>query len=360
MTERLESLGFSAHFKSQYEQLDARLVPGRIVAMHRREWDVFTDSGAIRAVLAGKRWADARPSDHHIVQPTIGDWVGLSEPGDGTYWVIEHVFERRTHLERGAAGRRTTPQTIVANVDWVAVVSAFERPGAQDAVAHRSLNPRRLERYLAAVAQGGAEPLLVVNKADLEPEHDTRVRELTERFAPVVVITASTKRPDGLDALRSRCVPGTTVGFVGLSGVGKSSIINALLGKDVQKTARERGSDARGRHTTTHRELFVMPEGALLIDTPGMREFALAADAEGELGGFDDVQALSEECRFRDCQHDGEPGCAVEEAVRAGTLAPDRLMSFRELRTELDARRKLQQRKRRGQLRGKFKSKRAR
>lgn len=304
------------------------------MAQHRGEWDVLTERGMVRAVLAGRLYeALERTADGSAFQPTVGDWVLVSAPTVGKLHVIERPLKRRTHLERGAAGRRRTPQTIVANVDVVVVVCQLPAPGVQDAVARRSINPRRIERYLAAIDQGGADAVIALNKADLCPEATRIAAELKERFA-CPIVTTSTLTAEGLDSLRALLRPGMTVGLVGLSGVGKSSLVNALLGHEVQKTGAERAQDARGRHTTTHRELFTTADGVLLVDTPGMREFALSAD-EDDLGGFEDVQRLAEGCRFRDCRHQQEPGCAVRAAVERGELSVDRLQSYHQLSEEL-------------------------
>ncbi len=343
----LSALGFSEFFQAQLEPSDlaSGLVAGRVVAQHRGEWDVLTEEGPRRAILAGRHY-DERDTNLVLgrVQPTVGDWVLLSQPSDGKLWVIKRLLERRTHLERGVAGRRRESQIIVANVDLVVLVSAVARADAEDATARRSINPRRIERYLAAVAQGGADALIALNKADLSPDSVELAAELGKRFAPCPVLAVSAHDTQGLDSLRAHLAPGLTVGMVGISGVGKSSIVNALLGRSAQRTQAEREHDARGRHTTTHRELFVMEGGALLIDTPGMREFALSADADDEIGGFDDVLEVASGCRFTDCRHQSEPGCAVRAALEAGTLTAERFDSYRKLSGELGAQRTLQQR----------------
>ncbi len=343
----LAALGFSDFFRAQLteQELAAGLVVGRVVAQHRGEWDIITADGPRRAILAGRHY-DERGTTLVLgrIQPTVGDWVLLAEPDDGKLWVIERLLDRRSHLERGVAGRRRESQTIVANVDLVVIVCAVPRPDTQDAAAGRSVNPRRIERYLAAVAQGGAEGLILINKADLSPDAGRLATELGERFAPCGVLAVSALDEGGLDTLRERLVPGLTVSLVGLSGVGKSSIVNALLGRSAQRTSAEREHDARGRHTTTHRELFVTETGALLVDTPGMREFALSGDADDDVGGFDDVLEVAGLCRFRDCRHKDEPGCAVRAAVERGELLPERLSSYHKLSGELDQQKAMKRR----------------
>lgn len=332
----LRALGYEGFFEEQMTRLEEGLVPARVVGQHRREWDVSGPDVQCRAVLAGKRWAgdDVAAED---AQPTIGDWVALRRDATSTVPVIEHVLTRRTELARAAVGKRGARQIVVANVDWVIVVAAFSRSDASDAAAQRSLNPRRIERYLTAIEKGGAQPLVLVNKADLRDDVASEIAELSARLAGVAILPVSCKQEGGLDALRARLGPGKTAGFVGLSGVGKSTIVNQLVGGESQRTAEERASDTRGRHTTTHRELFVTDAGWLLIDTPGMREFALGDAEDADLEAFSDIAAWALDCRFRDCRHREEPGCAVQAAVRDGRLAADRFDSYRVLSDELEA-----------------------
>lgn len=332
----LLELGFDEEFAADARSLaagDERLTIGRVVGQHRREWDVRDARGTGRAYLAGKRWA--RDPDETLAQPAIGDWVLLRAAVDGGLPVIEHILPRRTSLRRGAAGGRGDAQVVAANVDWIVIVSALTSEDAKDAVAQRALNPRRLERYLAAIESGGARSLFTLHKADLHPDAPRLAQELADRLARPVVCT-STKTSDGLDALRAVLEPRKTVGFIGMSGVGKSSIVNALLGEELQRVSREREADSRGRHTTTHRELFQIPGGALLIDTPGMREFSLAETEEVDLSSFDDIRTLAATCRFSDCGHVAEPGCAVRAALERGELLADRLAHYRTLRAQLD------------------------
>lgn len=347
----LEALGFSSFFAAQWDP-EGDLVPGRVVAQHRGEWDVATPTGSLRAILAGRLYEErGQPAaSRALAQPAVGDWVLLSQSTQGQLHVIERVLTRRTQLVRGAAGRRTTPQVIVANVDLVVVVCALSPPGTDPDVVRRGLNPKRIERYLAAVTQGGADAAIVLNKADLHEDARAVVAALGARFAPYPVITTSATTPNGHTELGVLLDPGKTIGLVGLSGTGKSSLARALLGDSTLRTGAVREVDGRGRHTTVHRELFMTPSGALLIDTPGMREFALAEEHSG-LDGFEDVIEIAAGCRFRDCRHRGEPGCAATAALARGELSEERLLSYLELAEELHQKRAFYRKRARDKLR---------
>jgi ribosome biogenesis GTPase len=247
--------------------------------------------------------------------------------------VIDAILPRRTAFVRRAAGTRSDDQVIAANVDFVFVMLGLDH----------DFNVRRVERYLAAVWDSGATPVVLLNKADLAEDLDTRVDDLRLAGTGVAVHAISALHANGLNVLRSYLREGITVGVVGSSGVGKSTLLNRLLGREAQTTADVRAHDSRGRHTTTHRELFVLSEGGIVIDTPGMREFQLSASGDGgeySSGGgvetvFGEIERLAERCRFSDCTHEGEPGCAVREAVEQGQLAADRLASYEKLMKEL-------------------------
>jgi ribosome biogenesis GTPase len=331
----LSHLGYCAFFADQMKELSKELVPARVVGQHRREWDVSFEGGISRAFLAGRLWDPVRGVESADAQPTVGDWVALRLGEGDSLPVIEHILMRRTWLSRGSLLKKSERQSIVANIDHVAVVAAFAPPGCQDAVVQRSLHPRRIERYLTAIQKGGAQPLVILNKADLSSDSGEKADKLRVRLNDCRVVCASAKTDNGLASLRSEFAPGETVGFVGLSGVGKSSLINRFLGQDVQKVRSQRTQDARGRHVTTHRELFTTDDGVLLIDTPGMREFAVAGASNADLSAFSDITQLASECQFRDCKHKNEPGCRVLSSVAAGKVSRDRLENFRTLSDEL-------------------------
>lgn len=330
---RLAAMGYRPFFQEKMAQLPDRLFPGRVVGQHRRQWDVVSEAGACRAVLAGRLWAEEGVSQLDDAQPAVGDWVALEQNAAAEPPVITQVLARQSSLARTSAKRRGARQTIAANVDWVGIVAAFTE-NATDHVARRSLHPRRIERYLAAVRQGGASPLVVLNKADLSESAAAQTQELAKRLAPAPVVAVSSVSEGGLDPLLDRLTSGQTLALVGLSGVGKSSIVNRILGSNKQSVGQERSQDARGRHTTTGRALLTSPSGLLLIDTPGMREFGLAEAQADDLAAFADITRLAEKCQFRDCGHGAEPGCHVRQAVRNGQLADDRLQNFLALRGE--------------------------
>jgi ribosome biogenesis GTPase len=241
--------------------------------------------------------------------------------------VIHHVLERRTALVRRAADTDAISQIIAANVDLVAIVTS----------ANRDLNPRRLERYLTAVWDSGAAPLVVLNKVDLVAAATPLLEAIAAVALAVPVVQVSALTGQGIDGLRAYLGPGTTAGLVGSSGVGKSSLVNRLLGAETQAVRAIRDDDARGRHTTTRRELIVLPGGGVLIDTPGMRELGLIADAGGAAAAFADITDLAQGCRFGDCRHESEPGCAVKAALAVGTIPRERWESYRKLQREIAA-----------------------
>lgn len=325
----LSALGFGPFFAQQlphHGDVPRRdPIVARIAAEHRQAYQVFSEAGAGPAKLTG-RLAHELGAEAF---PGVGDWVTLqSAPAPEQVCLIDSVLERRTVFTRGAAGRVSQGQVIAANVDVVLVVCGLD--------ADFSL--RRLERYLARVWASGAQPVIVLSKADLCRDAEGKVALVEQRNpgVPTLATCALEQGRQGLEAVEQIVTPGVTVAVVGSSGAGKSTLINALLGESQLATAEVRASDGRGRHTTTHRQLIVLPEGGLLIDTPGMRELQLL-DADGLASAFSDIGALATGCRYRDCRHLSEPGCAVREAVEEGELPADRLEHFEELEREAAA-----------------------
>jgi ribosome biogenesis GTPase len=315
----LEALGFGPFFETRFKLLNRPdFVPARIAADGRGSFPLLGCSAPL-GELSGRLRHQLGP----LERPVVGDWVAIADGAERA--LIHHVLERRTAMIRRAAGTAGGGQVVAANVDLFMIVTS----------ADRDFNPRRLERYLTAVWDSGAAPVIVLNKIDLGGI-DAILREIDSVALGAPVVQVSARTGDGLEALRARLGRETTVALVGSSGVGKSSLINRLLGGEVQRTLSLR-SDGRGRHATTRRELIELSGGGILIDTPGMRELGLIEDAGGVDAGFADVAALAERCRYRDCGHQGEPGCVVEAAVKAGELDAARLAGYLKLRKEIAA-----------------------
>jgi ribosome biogenesis GTPase len=317
----LDHLGFSSFFSAQFSELQRPdLVPARIAADGQSVWQLAGSRAAL-GELSGKM-RHALSSEQ---RPVVGDWVAVADSDDRA--IIHHIMPRRTVLTRRAASLDAVSQIIAANVDLFGIVTS----------ANQDLNPRRIERYLAAVWESGASPMIVLNKVDLVDDVAPMRALLDEVALAVPVVEVSAVTGAGLADLQAALSPGKTVAFVGSSGVGKSSLVNRLLGREVQHVSSIREDDARGRHTTTRRELRLLPTGAVLIDTPGMRELGLTDDVSGVETTFADISDLAEGCRFNDCRHEGEPGCAVQAALGDGTLAVERWESYRKLQREVAA-----------------------
>jgi ribosome biogenesis GTPase len=316
----LQGLGFTPFFRQSLAQLGDSLIPARVAVAHRGLWVCLTPDGERTARLPGRLRHAAQDAR---ALPAVGDWVALTAgPAPDDPAAIAAVLPRATALVRQAAGRATAPQVLAANVDTVFIVTS----------ANADFSPARLQRYRAAVTSGGAEPVVVLNKADLAtPDDLVALRARVPRGLRVV--TTSALDGAGVDDLGAELVPGATVALVGSSGVGKSTLVNRLLGEARLATSQVRDSDETGRHTTTHRELVALPSGALLIDTPGIRELALwVGDEDPDEADF--IGVLARSCRFADCTHAGEPGCAVRAAVAAGELAAEELADHERLARE--------------------------
>jgi ribosome biogenesis GTPase / thiamine phosphate phosphatase len=320
----LSDLGFGPFFESQLRTVDGRReIPARVAAEHRGAYEVRSAAGAGPARLAGR----LRLTEDAADLPGAGDWVVLDgDPAPGRTAIVERVLARRTVFTRAAAGRRAVAQAVAANVDLVFAVCGLDA----------DFNLRRIERYVARVWASGAQPAVILSKSDLCDAAAARAGEVAGRVPGVEVLVTSAPAAGGVAAVRAHIGRGVTAAFVGSSGAGKSTLINALLGEERMATGAVRESDGRGRHVTTHRQLVALPGGGLVLDTPGMRELALA-DGEGLDALFGDLEALAGRCRFADCRHGDEPGCAVRAAVAAGTLDGDRLEHYLRLEREAAA-----------------------
>lgn len=302
----LTALGWDAGFAQAFAAFASSLSPARIITQHRSEYIAAGAAGSFVATLSGRL--------RNLGQiPAVGDWVATKDSS------IRGLVPRRTAFIRKAAGRETAPQVVAANIDVVCIAAPLDA----------SVNVRRLERYLAVAWESGAVPVIVLTKADVCADLDTAIAAVRSSAPGIDVIALSAATGQGLKALDPHLAPARTVALLGASGVGKSTLANALLGENRLATGAV-DAEGRGRHTTTHRELVQLPSGALLIDTPGMRELGLFGADDGLAAAFEDIDTLAASCHFADCAHDTEPGCAVRTAVPA-----DRLEHWRALQREL-------------------------
>lgn len=298
----------------------AGLTPARVIAQHRGQWLLAAEKGEVPASLTGRFRHEAATGD----LPAVGDWVGcVPSPHDGQAR-IDVILPRRSTFLRRAAGPRLGAQVLAANVDVIFVATSL----------NGDLNPRRLERYVATGRESGAEPVVLLTKADLSDDGDVRAACLTEELR-VPVVALSARSGQGIGAIARWFEAGRTLALMGSSGVGKSTLLNRLAGEELMVTREIREDDSRGRHTTSHRELFRLPGGALMLDTPGMRELGLWGTEVGVDETFAEIVELAARCRFADCSHRLEPGCAVRAAVSSGRLDERRLKSYRRLAHEL-------------------------
>ena len=316
MSHSLHDLGLVPFFTQQLADIDLmqeRL--GRVSAVQRSKMTVLCESTEHVVELSSTLLQATA-----VERPTVGDWVVL----DTSLSKIEQVLERKSLFKRLGAGNHQAIQAIAANIDILFIVTS----------CNEEFKESRLERYLALCAEAGAMPVIVLTKADLSDDVDSYVRRARSTQAGIAVEITNTLDPATLDGIRSWIGKTTTVALVGSSGVGKSTLLNSLAGESLTATGGIREQDKKGRHTTTHRELHILPTGGLLIDVPGMRELKVA-DIEGSLGTvFDDIETLARQCQFSDCQHDTEPGCAVQQAVEDNRLDGRRLLNYKKLLRE--------------------------
>jgi ribosome biogenesis GTPase len=321
MTEELIALGWTPRFEALFEpHREAGLIPARVSLEHTHIYRVLTGGEEWLARVVGRLRHNASSRADF---PGVGDWVAVEPPSQAGDARIKAVLPRFSRFSRRAAGDPTEEQVVAANIDTVFIVGGLDH----------NFNPRRIERYLMVAWESGATPVIVLNKADLVDDPDGAVEEVRALAPAVDVHAVSARRPETLDLLRGHLGLGKTGALLGSSGVGKSSIVNGLIGHELLRTHDVRESDSRGRHTSTHRQLVMVPGGGLLIDTPGMRELQLW-DTGSLSETFTDVTDLAAQCRFRDCRHRDEPGCAVTAAVTSGELPESRLESFRKLDAE--------------------------
>ena len=319
----LEKLGWDAQWESSFAGFRSQgFEPARVAVEDKHHYEVMTPRGMLLAQVTGRLLHASRT----VAQlPKVGDWVACSFHPDKGRAVLQGILPRRNKLSRKVPGRQAVEQVLVANVDVAFIVQSLDRPS----------NPRLLERFLIMVSESGARSVIVLNKADLSANLEVCLAEVSKVSGSAPVIPVSAKTGQAMPALLELIRPGETVVFLGPSGVGKSSLINRLYGDELQATTEVREGDARGRHTTTWRELILLPNGGLVIDTPGLREFHLWAALDGLSEIFSDIEDLTVQCRFRACTHTAEKHCAVLAAVAAGSLAQDRYDNYQKLRRDL-------------------------
>lgn len=313
----LEQLGWTEEHKEAFRKYSGRYVPGRVACRQKTTWEVFTGGGTVVAGISGALRKLGR-------FPAVGDFVVLlHQPETGSSTIVG-ILPQTTVFTRGTAGREGTDQVIAANIDTVFIVTA----------AGPDLNARRIERYLAIAHASGARPVIVINKSDLAEDPALLTKEIVPVSSGVPVIPLSAMSGEGIGLLDPYLGPGRTIVLIGSSGVGKSTLINRLLGEQVQKTSGIREDDGKGRHTTTVRQLFILKGGSLMIDNPGIREVGIGTASTGISDTFPEIRELAEGCRFSDCRHEQEPGCAVQEAVKSKMLSASRLENYHRLMRE--------------------------
>jgi ribosome biogenesis GTPase len=322
MPHDLKALGWNPRLAEAFAPHAADgLVPARVALEHTHIYRVFTEAGEWLARVSGRlRHRAAARVDF----PAVGDWVAIEPSTEGGDARIRAVLPRSSRFSRRAAGDPTEEQIVAANIDTVFLVSGLDA----------DFNPRRLERYLVVAWDSGATPVIVLNKADLVDDATPIVEDVRALAPGVDVHAVSCRTPGSVDVLRPYLGDGQTGALLGSSGVGKSSIVNQLIGQELLKTREVRASDSRGRHTSTVRQLVMLPGHGILIDTPGMRELQLWETGEAVVDTFADIEGFAADCRFRDCKHLSEPGCAVRAAVNAGEISSTRLESFHKLAAE--------------------------
>ena len=320
----LEKLGWNSYFEQTFKQYaDGQLAPGRIVSEHKGMYRVQCAEGSFLSTISGKMRFQAKNREDF---PAVGDWVAIRYKAGDEQAVIYAILPRKSKFSRKKAGITTEEQIVASNVDTVFLVNAV----------NADFNLRRLERYLLLAWESGANPVILLSKADLCSNIAHYIQQAESIAAGVPVIAISADKKMGLEQLTPYLGEGKTVALLGSSGVGKSTLANALYGEELLHVHAIREGDDKGRHTTTHRELIVLKEGGIIIDTPGMRELQLWDGDEGIHISFNDIEDLGRNCKFNDCSHETEPGCKVQAAIQAGTLDKNRLKSYYKLQKELE------------------------
>ncbi|HPA62337.1 MAG TPA: ribosome small subunit-dependent GTPase A [Spirochaetota bacterium] len=320
---KIESLGWKAANDKDFEEFRKQgFIPARIIRETRHIYEADAGSGAVQAQVSGRFIFE---SETRADYPTIGDWVACRDGGG--ILIIEELLPRKSRFSRKEAGVLTEEQIIAANIDFLCIVCGLD--------GGRNFSLRGIERYLSMAREVGASPVIVLNKCDIAEDRAKAVSEARNIAGDAQVFAVSALTGEGVDELLNKFDPFSTIAFSGPSGVGKSALVNSLLGSGHMRTGIQREDDLRGRHTTTHKELVVLRNGVMLIDTPGLRELQLWGGQESLDSSFSEIAQAALNCRFSDCSHNGEPGCAVIELVESGTIPEARYMNYRDMKAEL-------------------------
>lgn len=321
---KLEDMGWNSFFSERYEVIGRRdLIPGRVVSVTGPLYGIETGKGRSSVPVSGHFQYVAAGSEDY---PAVGDWVLLR--GDDNALMIERVLDRRSTFSRRRTGSVADEQVIAANIDIMFIVASLD--------GGRNFNLRAIERYIVMVNEGKAEPVLLLNKCDLCADSESFLAQARTAAHGIKLFAVSAMTGYGMEQVTTLLKPGVTAAFTGPSGAGKSALINFLIGSAIQRTGNLREDDLRGRHTTTHRELFFLESGAMVIDTPGLRELSPYADTDSLNDAFSEIAGASADCRFKDCTHVFEPGCAVIELVEKGDIERDRYENFIKVRGEIE------------------------
>ena len=318
----IEQYGFDLYYKKEFEVFEGSgFLPGRISAEHKQRYNVIMRYGEVPGEITGKFLYE---TDNLSDFPKTGDWVVVTYFEEDNKCIIHNLLNRRSHFSRGQAGKETGLQVIAANIDYIFIVQSFN--------SDFSIN--RIERYMVMAEEGHCNPVIIINKNDLTKNPEEYMDKIRKRLKDIPLFSISCETGNGFDELKDFIKPGKTYALAGSSGVGKSSIINMLMNNKMQKTAEVRLSDGKGKHITTRRELFLLPGGGIIIDTPGMREFSLGSSDAASSDIFYDINKIAEGCRFKDCSHTHESGCEVKAALEKGIITEGHLENYFKLKKE--------------------------